>query len=235
MQNINNSISFTGSRKFLRDADWVCRKVKSEFPMISPTRVYYSNTDRVSSNKKYMAFVLDKELQLHQDRADRRFLKSSYKFIKEVLYSATVNKIGNCSEYVSLAEMVSRMNGVKNCYRLSFRDAASEKMLASSSAKSVNHTALLISKNPIKGNEIKEDECLIIDPWLGISGRMKDVIERYKNEFPQILKIKDDTQLKYHISGNFDLSEFDLEVLKGGFPSLIYPNKSKANEFMKIG
>lgn len=235
MQNINNSISFTGSRKFLRDADWVCRKVNSEFPMISPTRVYYSNQNRVSSNKKYMSFVLEKELQLHADRADRRFFKSAYKFLKEVLYSATVNKIGNCSEYVSLAEMVSRMNGVKNCYRLSFRDAASEKMLTNSSAKSVNHTALLISKNPIKYDDIKEDECLIIDPWLGISGRMKDVIARYKNEFPKMLKLKDDTQLTYHISGNFDLSDFDLEALKFGFPSLVYPNKTKSHEFMKIG
>ena len=38
----------------------------------------------------------------------------------------------------------------------------------------------MISKNPVEGDTIKPDESLIIDPWLGISGRMKDVVSRNK-------------------------------------------------------
>ncbi len=233
MQNINNSISFTGSRKFLRDADWVCRKVKSEFPMISPTRVYYSNMEKVQSDKKYMSFIMKKSIQLQEDRADRHFLSSAYKFMKEVLFSVTVNKVGNCSEYVSLAEMISKMNGVKNCYRLSLVDA-NPKNISNTSKKKLDHTVLMISKNPVEGDTIKPDESLIIDPWLGISGRMKDVVSRYKLEFSKMLKITDDTEVAFKISRPLNFKDFEIETFKLGFPNLIYPKNDETSEFMKI-
>lgn len=234
MQNINNTISFGGSRQFLREADWVCRKVKSEFPMISPTHVYYSNPERILNNKNYMEFLMNKSLQLQEDRADRHFLKRGYKFLKEVLYSAAVHKVGNCSESVSLAEMIAKMNGVKNCYRLSFAEANPKKIMSVDSRNKLDHTVLMVSKNPVDQDGIKPSESLIIDPWLGISGRMRDIVTRYKNEFAKILKINKDTSLAFKLSEPLDLNEYDIEILRLGYPELIYKKKDKSAGFIRL-
>ena len=178
MQRINNAISFTGTRQVLRDADWICRKTSSAFPMISPTKIYFSNPERILKNRKFTTFLWAKSLQLQEDRKDRRFLKSPFKFLSEVLYSACNHKVGNCSEFVSIAEMIAKMNGVKNCYRVSMTDLNKSGKL--------DHTALLVTKNPIDSRIISSKESIIIDPWLGISGRAADVVTRYEKEFRHV-------------------------------------------------
>lgn len=227
MQSINNSITFTGSRQILRDADWVCRKVSSAFPMISPTKIYYSNPDKIVKSKKFTTFLWKKSMQLQDDRKDRYFLKSPFKFLSEILYSVKAHKVGNCSEFVSLAEMIAKINGAKNCYRVSMVDLDKTSKL--------DHTVLLVTKNPIKSKVINSKESIIIDPWLGISGQSDKVFTRYKNEFKKMLKLSDDTSIGFKINKSLELDNREIDVLKSIHPELIFTKKDKSQGFMRFG
>ncbi len=226
MQRINNAISFTGTRQVLRDADWICRKTSSAFPMISPTKIYFSNPERILKNRKFTTFLWAKSLQLQEDRKDRRFLKSPFKFLSEVLYSACNHKVGNCSEFVSIAEMIAKMNGVKNCYRVSMTDLNKSGKL--------DHTALLVTKNPIDSRIISSKESIIIDPWLGISGRAADVVTRYEKEFSKILGLSGDTAIGFRVNKSLDLSGKELDILRTVHPDLIFKKKDNSKGFMRF-
>lgn len=213
----NNKISFSGSSSIMRDSDWICRKVKVSFPMISPTRLYYDNPDFFKKKKRFSLFLKKESQILQEDRADRRFLKSPFKFIKEVISSVNRNRLGNCAEHALFAEMIARINGLKNSYRLTVKDqSASDKM---------NHTFLLISKTPIKNNRLDLKNSLIIDPWVGISGKANDVLSRYKNQFAHLLKLDKSSQLKFGIKNQLELNENEINYLKNKYPQLIFKSK----------
>ena len=114
----NCKTAFTASKIPLQDADWVCRKVKTAFPAISPNRLFFENPALIISNSKFNSFISKKGNLLVQDRNDRKFLSSPFKILKEIIYSASEHKVAHCNEFASLAEMIARINGVKNCYRL---------------------------------------------------------------------------------------------------------------------
>lgn len=225
MQQINQ-ISFTGSRTLLNDADWVCRKVKTAFPIISPTQIYYSNPEIIRKNRRFVSFLHEKSLVLQEDRLDRRLLKSPFKFLKEVLYSATSHRVGNCFEQASLAEMIARMNGVKNCYKLTMEDL--------NTSKSLDHTVLLVTKNPLNSAIINSKESIIIDPWLGISGRAEAVLERYKNQFGKMFGLNNKTLIAFKMKKRLELNENEIEILKAKFPNLVFDNKGRKTGFMKF-
>ena len=220
----NNQISFSGLGSVKRDSDWICRKVKTSFPMISPTRLYYDNPDFFKKEKKFSSFLKEKSQILQADRADRRFLKSPFKFIKEVISSINRNRIGNCAEHALFAEMISRINGVKNCYRLTVRDRDLPEKL--------NHTFLLISKDPIKNNRLDLKNSIIVDPWVGISGRAKEVLERYKNQFGKLLNLQDTSKLKFGIKSQLCLDENEINLLKSKYPELVFKSRD-GHELLK--
>ncbi len=229
MQSINNKVSFTGTKQLLRDADWICRKTTSAFPMISPTKIYFSNPDKIVKNPKFTKFLWEKSMQIQNDRKDRYFLKSPFKFLLEVLYSVSVHKVGNCAEATSLAGMIAKMNGVENCYRISLTDL--------NECSKIDHTALLITKKPIKNRIINSKESLIIDPWLGISGRAADVLSRYESEFHKLLRLSKNLSIGFKMSafGNFqDLNSKEIDVLRLVHPDLVCKKKDNSKGFIRF-
>lgn len=203
-----NTPMFTGKSTLLKDADWICRNVKTTFPAISPNRLYYENPTLFRNNERFNKFIYEKGKLLKLDRKDRKFLQSPFKFLKEVIYSAKEHKVAHCSEYASLAEMVARMNGIKNCYRICMKD--------------YDHTFLLVKKRPL--NEGINMDDIVIDPWLGISGRLKDIRLEYKNKYNNIFHM-DDGDIVLKLKKALLLAPDEIESFKKQFPQLIFKSR----------
>lgn len=203
--------NFTGTKIYLQDADWVCRKVKTAFPAISPNRLYFENPALFISNNKLSNFIREKGNILQQDRQDRKFLKSSFKFLKEIIYSVKDHKVAHCNELSAIAELVARINGIKNCCRLNMKDH--------------DHTFLVIGQKPIE-NGLFQKNNFIVDPWLGISGHAEDVFMKFQNVYNRIFKFYDGEDVSLRIKKPLLLSEDELTYFKDKYPELIFSGRN---------
>ena len=77
-------------------------------------------------------------------------------------------KLGNCHESAILAEIATKVNGIKNCY------TAQLKPLTDNPSDTLDHAVLYVDslKRPY-----------IIDPWLGFADFVPNAFERYRKEF----------------------------------------------------
>ncbi len=205
----NFQINFTGIKTTLNDADWVCRTVRKNFPAISPNRLYYENPKLISNNERLYDFINEKGKVLQQDRNDRKFLKSPFKILKEIIYSVKEHKVAHCGEYSSLAELIARMNGVDNCYRFLMKD--------------YNHVFLLITKKPLKDG-IKLND-IVIDPWLGIVAKVRDIFMKYKNEYGKIFPFENNESVVLRLKKPLSLDKKEIEYFKEKYPELVFKSK----------
>lgn len=210
--NKSNQIqNFNGKSPLLKDADWICRKVKTTFPAISPNRLYYENTKLITDNEKFYKFIYNKGKTLKQDRKDRKFLLSPFEFLKKLIHSTQEHKIAHCGEYSSLAEMIARMNGIENCYRIFMKD--------------YDHTFLLVKEKPLSEGLQMND--IIIDPWLGISGYLKDISSKYQFQYNNIFHINGDkgNSIVLKPKKTLNLKSGEIDYFKEQFPQLIFKSR----------
>ena len=214
----NCKTAFTASKIPLQDADWVCRKVKTAFPAISPNRLFFENPALIISNSKFNSFISKKGNLLVQDRNDRKFLSSPFKILKEIISSASEHKVAHCNEFASLAEMIARINGVKNCYRLFMEN--------------YDHTFLFICEKPIEEGFCKKNN-FIIDPWLGISGRVEDILMKYKNVYGKIFQFAQNEKISLKIKKPLSLNENEIKYFREKYPNLVF-NSSDGHKLLSF-
>ena len=107
------------------------------------------------------------------------------------LYSVIVNslkeaKIGNCYEEAKLAELIGKINGVKNIY--------SGKIFFNSDRfpqtnKPLNHEISFITDKTISQDKnyfFKNKDAIILDPWLGITDFAGEYFAKLKHYFCQL-------------------------------------------------
>lgn len=207
---MSSNLSFCGQNRILNDADWICRKARKAFPAISPNRLFYENPQLFKDNERFMTFIKRKAAILKEDRADRKFLRSPFKFLKEVIYSFKEHKVAHCAEYSALAEMIARINGIENCNR-TYIDGG-------------DHSFLLIAKDKMKNKVSPQD--IIVDPWLGIVGSVKDVLAKYKNDYNNLIKIPDPKNIVLKKIKELKLDKQEIEYLRKSYPKLIFKSKN---------
>ena len=215
--NYSQQITFSGRNKILRDADWVCRKVNSEFPSIMPNRLFYENPDMILKNPRIGEFLHKKNQQLTQNRKVISKLFEPFERFKALIETTKKYKVAQCSELSALAELVARINGVKYCQKFSIKD--------------YDHAVLLVSDKPIKPTRIGEND-IIIDPWLGISGSVGDVFRKYKHQYSKLFPIGKNEVVSLIPAKPMELSRSQIEHFKDYFPKLIFKS-ADGHELMK--
>lgn len=146
-------------------------------------------------------------------REDRKFIKRTFNFYKEVLYSTIHEKVAACYELSVLAEMVLKMNGVKNCGKASLLSNTGERM-----NHCVTYVQLTEKFNPKK--------TIIIDPYLQDADFLPNMLKKYKNEYKKYFKnISDDTKLELNFIPERPLEKEEMDFLKKKYPNLILSNK----------
>ena len=198
--------SFTSRNKTIRFADDISRKVKKCYPRVSSKIV--EDFDTICSFKKFrnrLRKQIDEELRVD---IDDRFEEADTLIGRILAITKPIKeqRLGNCGESALLAEIVAKINGIKNCYIAS---------LKTTKGKDLDHSVLYVNdKKPY-----------IIDAWLGFADFVPKTIDRFQSEFRKHFCIKKGDKLvfekledDYAKCLNQDFSRRQINKLKRIYP-----------------
>ena len=159
-----NSTSFQSRNKTIRFADDIARRVNVCYPRVSSTLVDdFINVKafRQCQNRLYekISDFLRKDIGDSFDDADN-FIGKILALIKPV----KKYKVGNCGESAQLANIVAKVNGIKNCYIASLKTTI---------GKNLDHSVLYVN----------DEKPYVIDAWLGFADYVPNAMIRYNSEF----------------------------------------------------
>ena len=201
-------IPFKSRNKIIRYADDIVRRVNVCYPRISSSKV--DDFTNIHAFRKYHKELSDRVRMFREDIKDS--FNEAVNLVGEA--KAFVNpvkrhKLGNCGESAQLANILAKVNGIKNCYIASLR---------TSTLRSLDHSVVYVEgKTPY-----------IIDAWLGFADYVPNAILRYKNEYRKHFFILDDNKLifqkldnKYTHSLNQNFTQIQIDELKKIFPEQV--------------
>lgn len=163
IQNVSN-INFTSRQKTIRFADDIARHVNKCYPRISSTLIDdFENASAYRDFRKSLYKRFEKELRTDiSDRFDDS--ESLIGRILAITKPIKESRLGNCGESAMLAEIVAKINGVKNCYIAS---------LMTSEGKNLDHSVLYV----------QGEKPYVIDAWLGFADFVPRAIQRFRSEY----------------------------------------------------
>lgn len=209
---LNNNVSFKSRNNFIKDADLICRKVRTEFPYISHSIAAKSAPPKVTQQFKIVEFIKKRENILKEYREDRNFIRTPFKFYKEILHSTIKEKVAACYELSSLVELILRMNGINNCVKAS---------LVSRSGKKLNHCVTCLKTGETHPNK----RFIIIDPWLQESDYLGEMIKKYKNQYASLFrKIHPKDPIRLELKPTKPLNVEEIEYFQAQYPNLVMKN-----------
>ena len=246
---LNNNLTFTARSPQIKDAQWVCRKVRS-FSHLSTTHIAPTITkladnnpkvfDRFSSqtlvNRYYPKlpeeqrlvkfFSWYKNLVKRMNRARSEWnigKKDKFAGVRNILGMFKYEKLGNCGEDASLAASILRMNGVENVY------------IAGITANGdwCDHVVCLFNKDGsmFDGKDLRKT--IVVDPWVGGSDFASNMATKYKGLFIDLLpELKQNSKIGFNIIEKMDFSDDELCLLRRNYPNLCYP-KGERNFMQK--
>ena len=173
-------ITFTSRQKDIRNADLITRKAHSVYPHISESRV----SAIISKDKVKELFWGQMSMEYALKFAGERLkMECDEKNLYAHVIEALKNGLGNCAEEAKLAELIGKINSIKNIYSGSI-------FAGKGFAK---HDVAFITNEEIKPNKkykFKKKDALIIDPWLGITEFAGNYFKIIKTNFAKLLEIR---------------------------------------------
>ena len=173
-------ITFTSRQKEIRNADLITRKAHSVYPHISESRV----SAIISKDKVKELFWGQMSMEYALKFAGERLkMECDEKNLYAHVIEALKNGLGNCAEEAKLAELIGKINGIKNIY-------SGSVFAGRGFAK---HDVAFITNEEIKPNKkykFKKKDALIIDPWLGITEFAGNYFKIIKTNFAKLLEIR---------------------------------------------
>lgn len=215
---ISQNQSFTSRNSVVRDADWVMRKAKSEFPHFSTTYARMNYSDILDKNYKLNEYLVNKTDYLKLERVLSLGSGTQFKRLKAIISALCDDRLGNCYEDATLADLILKMNGVKNSYRARF--------LTNHGTKKIDHTVTIIDKNPID-KYFNPKKIIIIDPWLGIADYADRVFKLYKTRYNNFFRMANSQQFDLQMKSQLQLTESELNYFRKEYPQFLY--KSNGN------
>lgn len=206
MQTLSN-ISFKSRNSLVKDAGLVCRKVRTAFPYVSHAKAAHEASPEILKNKDIVNFILKREKTLKEYREDQRHIQKPFNRYKEILYCTIKEKLAACYDLSVLTELVLRLNGIKNCTKVSLTNAE---------GKLLNHSAVIVktSNNPKKN--------IIIDPWLQDCGLESEMLTKYKSIYAKYFrKLSPNDKIELTLRPQEKLSQEEINYFKEKYPQLI--------------
>ena len=159
---VQNNSTFSSRNPNIRFADNLVRKVNTEYPRISGTKVECFNNSEKFEN--VLGTICDK-LEVIRCNIEKYHCKKTSKKnkIKKILFLIKNLKVGNCNESSLLSLVAAKINGIENC---------SLAYLVSPKGFDYDHSIVLVNdKKPY-----------IIDAWLGFVDYVPNAIKKYQKE-----------------------------------------------------
>ena len=235
----NNGVNFTSRCPKLRRAQWVCHKVKSEFPHLSSTKITPS-IDRLEDKfpqaadkfmyynpqaGRFISFDSPQEKRvisiLHWFRMFIRDLNAQRMFraanntdfgsMYAIISQLKFAKVGNCFENAKLSELILKLNGIDN--------ACIGKIKVGEHP--IDHVVCLFNKDgsDFTGNVNKNT--IIVDSWLGDADFADNMLGKYRSIYKDYLFVPKDGKLSIERIEKLNLNEAEYQEFKDDFPELL--------------
>ena len=208
-------ISFKSRNEAIRNADRITRAVNTIYPHISESKirksVEHQQAIKYPSNICYKLgdFKLKKSLMIDNLRFKHR---GGTDLFRDIINMLKEHKIGNCYESAVVAEIIGKINGIKNIYpaKIYFNKNKSGYQMQ------LDHVVAIITDKSFKPEgyyNFKNNDAIIVDPWLGVTEFAGDYINKlrtnFANIFPGIPDLKDTYKFLKSITHNVE--EFKTE------------------------
>jgi len=235
INNQNQTISYTGRCPQIKDAQWVCRTVRSAYPHIALTKtapVIKRYRDKFPSihvedlQKKEISAILRISRRqkinirkINAVRAERRKEKISDACrVNHIIEQFKNVKLGNCGEDAILSAAILKINGVENAYVAKLK----------TDKQNIDHTVCLFNKDgsPFDGKICKNT--IIVDAWLDCADFAANIFTKYKCMCKNLLSgINDDSKIGFRDVKRLDISGGEALILTLCHNKLRFPSFSR--------
>lgn len=158
---------------------------------------------------------------------DRVGMGNKHDYLVESMYMMENFKLGNCTENAVLAELVLKLNGLKNacCATLHKGFKGDDKL------ESLDHFVCVVNTDRTAFDGKITPKTIIVDPWLGKADFARNMERYYRNECSGFFGLNSDEVFKYKIYEFVDLPESSLDAIRKTYPELV--SKKTSEEFMR--
>lgn len=189
-------ISFKSRNQAIKNADKITRLAHSVYPHISESRIRTSvGHQLLVSKSEKNGYKLSNMVLKNSTKIDTLRYKSGegIDLFRNILDMLKTHKIGNCYENAVLAEIIGKINGIKNIYPVKIYFNRN-----SSGAKTqLDHVVTIITDINLNKNvkyDLTNKSAIVLDPWLGITEYVSEYVNKLRNDFEKIFsKIPDDS------------------------------------------
>jgi len=198
-----NMITFKSRNQAIRQADRITRSVNSIYPHVSQSRTSVKIAEKLSFLD--YASPCARKMQDLQNKYDCKItslqlsLTSGLDLFRKIIDALKNKKIGNCYESARMAEIIGKINGQENIYPMRMFISRNN----SGALMPMEHVVSVITDSEIEPNvkyRFKNNDALILDPWLGLTEFAGKYLERIKLEFKYMLPIMPDVDFSIYMS-----------------------------------
>ena len=249
----NTNLYFQGRCVQIRDSQWVIHTIKTKFPHTS-TSLFKPVCNKWLGDRPLLPkenlsknliknFIYEQEQYINKLKYIKNFqnkiddIRSIYYDdirkinIFQIIDLLKNSKIGNCMENAKMAELILKMNGIKNSFCA----------ILTSKNYTVDHMVCAFNKDGSKFDGKIKNSTIIIDPWAQKTDFASNMLKYYKNmmhnhlcylDFNGMITIDPEAtlELKYH--NELKLTQNQLTKLKKQYPELIFHSKNR--NFMNL-
>lgn len=216
-------ISFRSRNLAIRQADRITRGVKSIYPHVSESKkqVFINHKlkekfDDLKLRYKLCDIKLRNGLQIENLRSTAG---TGADYYRNVIQWFKNKKRLNCHEESILAQIIGKINGIKNIYTarifINKNSSCPEQRLGHIVAVI---TDIVFEKD--KKYKFKNNEAIILDPWLGITEYAGEYFSKLRNEFGHIFPhlISNEKPIPKDITSTKSIKEYN-KIRKENFKS----------------
>ena len=257
----NKNQTFTSRSPQIRDAQWVCQKVRS-LPHISTThlkpilekleeknpKIYERFISQTSVNRyiprtpeeknvvKFFSWHKNLVRKIGQVRENWRILgRDDYRRFDNVLGQFKYEKLGNCGEDAFLASSILKINGIDNACIAKMRVETAYHDTTNGEriiSEWQDHVVCLFNRDGSRFDDKNLKKAIIIDPWIGDADFASNIFVKYKNIFNKFFwGVRENSKIYFQKIDKVNFSDAELELLKRKHADLCYPKSSR--EFMQ--
>ena len=253
--------SFTSKCVQIRDADWVCHIINKTFPHTSTTKHETRITNFFKKHKEQLKYNFTPQSLDDVYNFVKNFEKTSDKKLDNILYAIKNMmdnfaekrsqadqimpnhvlqalycfenfKIANCSEHAILAELILKLNGIKNATYAAIYKVDEKYGKHCLLKDSLDHAVCIFNKDGTPFNGEVNKHTIIVDPWINKAGFAKDMERFYSHQFPNTFKLKPSEIIVYdHLPIVSLLDKAHLKKIKKKYHPFIFKNENR--DFMQ--
>lgn len=211
------SPAFQARNAEIRFADDIMRRVNNAFPRLSLTKIYdlAQNKNKITPKQITCINSIEKKIQ------DLRNIRPSYlthpiEYLKLLLYSVKILKVGDCGESASLSKAGFAVNGIKGA-KVGLYGYDSKNNVV----HNFDHSLFIVNladNADLSNPKTYGKRAYLVDAWMGNVDYISNAFKKLKNEHEDVLK---DKKIRLGIKiEDFNMNEDTIKLVQKAFPKL---------------